>query len=488
MSMDASINIVELIENNPITLLSGTYQGKLLSKIKATFTNIEQQMFVSSFYCYLNHNQLNDFVIDLDDVWKWIGYNQKVKAKSLLETGFIVGKDYQLLLSLPGKQSGSVRGGHNKQKIMLTINTFKRFCLKAGTTKADQIHEYYIKLEEMLHEVIQTESNELKLQLDQTQLELRRQIITAEMENVKIRETTLLEHFPNNTQCVYYGVIDNVSDKNEPLVKFGNSNNLKNRVKQHRDTYRNFRLINAFKVENKLQIENAMKDNAVLNERHRTITLQYKKYVELLCMDGITFSELDKIIKSIITEIEYSPANYIKLLDENRMLKKQLDNKNETNNTDNFILLTAENKRLVIENIRLLKKIKKIPPNTTAPMCTEGSPDSHPREPHEPLPEEPLSDEIDNYGCFINKCKKITKNKDGKYNISGKIYDNLFGSRHDVWYGNAYKTTGGLIKSDLLMNRNGKIISKKKCIYETTMSRFEKYGVNASKNVFVHNI
>jgi len=33
---------------------------------------------------------------------------------------------------------------------MLNIKTFKKYCLKAGTKKADEIHEYYIKLEETL--------------------------------------------------------------------------------------------------------------------------------------------------------------------------------------------------------------------------------------------------------------------------------------------------------------------------------------------------
>ena len=53
--MDASLNIVELIENNPITKLTGTYQNKLITKIKENFTDNEQQMFVASFYCYLHH-------------------------------------------------------------------------------------------------------------------------------------------------------------------------------------------------------------------------------------------------------------------------------------------------------------------------------------------------------------------------------------------------------------------------------------------------
>ena len=52
--MDASLNIVELIENNPITKLSSSYNGKLLTKIQEGFTDFEQQLFVSSFYGYLN--------------------------------------------------------------------------------------------------------------------------------------------------------------------------------------------------------------------------------------------------------------------------------------------------------------------------------------------------------------------------------------------------------------------------------------------------
>ena len=53
----ASLNIVELIESNPITKLTNTYQNKLLMKIKDKFTDEEQQMFVASFYCFLKYNK-----------------------------------------------------------------------------------------------------------------------------------------------------------------------------------------------------------------------------------------------------------------------------------------------------------------------------------------------------------------------------------------------------------------------------------------------
>jgi hypothetical protein len=66
--MDTSFNIVELIEKNPVTKLTKEYQSKLLTKIQSNFTENQQQMFVASFYCYLNYDSHNDFVIDLDDI------------------------------------------------------------------------------------------------------------------------------------------------------------------------------------------------------------------------------------------------------------------------------------------------------------------------------------------------------------------------------------------------------------------------------------
>jgi hypothetical protein len=128
-----SFNIVDLIENNPITTLSTTYQNKLLTKIKAKFTETEQQLFVASFYGFLKYDSNTDFVIDLDDVWKWLEFATKQKAKMLLENHFVKEKDYITSLNPQVKQSDNTRGGHNKEIIMLNVATFKRFCLKAGT-------------------------------------------------------------------------------------------------------------------------------------------------------------------------------------------------------------------------------------------------------------------------------------------------------------------------------------------------------------------
>ena len=135
------LNIVELIEKNPISKLSNAYNNKLINKIKENFTDFESQLFVSSFYCYLNYDKNIDFVVDLDDIWKWLGFQQKINAKMLLEKHFRMDIDYKNVAFVTTKavseQEPTVKqnGGQNKQTILLTIKCFKSLCLKAQTKK-----------------------------------------------------------------------------------------------------------------------------------------------------------------------------------------------------------------------------------------------------------------------------------------------------------------------------------------------------------------
>ena len=99
-----SFNIVDLITNNPITKLTETHNNNLLNKVKNTFNETEQQLFIASFYSYLNYHKTDDYIVDLDNIWKWLGFSQKIKAKELLEKNFILDKDYKKPLYLEVKQ------------------------------------------------------------------------------------------------------------------------------------------------------------------------------------------------------------------------------------------------------------------------------------------------------------------------------------------------------------------------------------------------
>ena len=310
---------------------------KLLSKIKENFTDFEQQLFLSSFYCYLNCDPINDFVIDLDNVWKWLDFCQKQRAKELLEKNFQIDKDYKNLLCQSAKQNDKTHGGHNKETIMLNVNTFKKFCLKAGTKKADEIHNYYMKLEQILQETIKEECNELKLQLQN-----KDNVINEKQQEV---EQVLISQFPVNTECIYFGTIDNTNDNGEKLIKFGHTNDLSNRVSYHHKHYDNFTLKNAFRVQNKVEIENLIKSHPKIKPQLRIIKVNEKNKTEIIVYnDKFSIDKLTKIIKDIIQSKIY--------------------------NIENFNKLTKQNEELLIENKLLNDKLKFLEKNNLEQMVT----------------------------------------------------------------------------------------------------------------------
>ena len=58
------------------------------------------------------------------------------------------------------------------------------------------------------------------------------------------------------------------------------------------------------------------------------------------------------------------------------------------------------------------------------------------------------------------------------------------GSRAEVFHGTAKKTSGGLMKKDLMKNKNGAIVSKKKHMTAKKEKRLEKHGYFAKKGKF----
>jgi hypothetical protein len=344
------LNIVELIESNPITKLSNTYNNKLLIKIQENFSGFEQQLFVTSFYCYLNYND-RDFVIDLDSVWKWMGFTLKSTAKDLLNKHFTIDVDYEILLRSKPEQDISVNnnnnnnnkkwGGHNRDTIMLNINCFKSLCLKARTKKADEIHNYYLKLEKVLQNTIEEETDELRKQLEQKEniiIQKDNAIVKTKKEKIKAVEQATIAQFPVNTECVYFGTIDNTNEAKETLIKFGHSNDLGTRVQNHHKIYDNFILIAAFRVQNKVEIENLIKSHPKIKRHIREIEVKGKKKTEIIAYDyNLTIDRLTKHIKDIIHSKTYSIDNFNRIMKQNeefeneiRELREQIEQQKKT--------------------------------------------------------------------------------------------------------------------------------------------------------------
>jgi hypothetical protein len=80
--------------------------------------------------------------------------------------------------------------------------------------------------------------------------------------------------------------------------------------------------------------------------------------------------------------------------------------------------------------------------------------------------------------------KKHMKSADGLYHINGKTYEILRGSRAQVWHGTAYSTEGGLKKDQLVFNKHGRVVSKKKHNTAKKEKRLQKHGYFTKKGTF----
>jgi len=338
-----SVDIVNLIESNPITKLNGNYQSKLITKVQNNFNNYEQQMFIASFYCYLKHDYEKDFVIDLDNIWQWLGFGQKVNAKRVLEKNFTINKDYKLSLCQLAKQTNSAKGGHNKEVFMLNINTFKKFCLKSETKKADEIHDYFIKLEIILQEILQEESNELKQQL----LQQSNQFKSLEDQKAKEyelkldkqkfleREKILLKEYTTIGSIVYLIKVKTF-ENGQYIIKLGESRRgVKDRYNEHKSKYEECLLLDCFAVNKSKDFESFLHNHETIRCNRVSNLKGHETELELFLIGKLlSYKTVLDIINNNVKFFNTNDTSKLEL--ENEQLKLMLEMKTTSN--DNLLI------------------------------------------------------------------------------------------------------------------------------------------------------
>jgi len=310
--MDASLNFVALVETNPITRLTQPYNNRFVNNIKDTFTETEQQLFVSSLYCFLNYHPTNDFVVDLDNIWSWLGFSQKAMAKRLMETHFSEGNDYKRLLCRSAEQKSEGRGGHNKETVLLNIRTFKRLCIKASTKKADEIHEYFIKLEELLQSIVLEESDELKRQLQQS----NQQLIQTQQDTDKIvqleRQKMLLREYGTNINIVYILRVKQLDNRGY-IIKIGESRRgIEGLFNEHRAKYEDPLLLDCFAVKKCRDFEQFLHNHDAIRP-HRVNDLPgHETENELFQIgSGLSYATLVKIVQANLSKFNEVDEKYM---------------------------------------------------------------------------------------------------------------------------------------------------------------------------------
>jgi hypothetical protein len=351
---NTTFNIVQFIEKNPLTKLNETYQNTIINKIKDEFNEEEQKIFVTSFYSYLNFNPITDFIIDFDDVWKWCGFSRKDSAKRILDKFFKKDTDYIISPSIGGeiKERGCA---HKKEKITLNIKTFKKFCLKSDTKKADEIHNYYIKLEEILHATLLEQTDELKLQLEEKNNKLeesQEQIKKLKRKYIKspkiVSEDKNVVYLMASTESEKVGeyVIGKATDLSERKADYNH-----NKIHDFNVIY--YKSCNSSKLMDIVESSVLMKLGKYRCKAGRDVFLLPEK--ENILLFTKIFDECVKFYEDVDDDcVVYAKRTIIK------MDKEQTRIKNEKYRSEHIEELKEQQKEFYQDNKAMLAEIKKV--------------------------------------------------------------------------------------------------------------------------------
>jgi len=130
-----TINFYELVKNSKTTL-SLNCQSKMIDLLNNEFTEEQGQWYIANLFLYLHYHPTNDYPINLEHVYKMIGFANKGNAMKTIKSNFTENEDYKLIIIPREKKQNAGRSEH---EIMLNIDTFKNLCMIAKTLQGSQL-------------------------------------------------------------------------------------------------------------------------------------------------------------------------------------------------------------------------------------------------------------------------------------------------------------------------------------------------------------
>jgi hypothetical protein len=330
---------VSLTEPHGTLSVSGVtseIQNQILTEIRSTFTQQEQELYINSLMLYMNYHQTNDYVVNLEHVYQMIGFSRLDKAKRTLVENFIENEDYRVqegyevnpaplnggaafpevkhnlggeevnkAPAIAGALNTEVKrnlggAGKNKQTILLNIDTFKNLCMISRTEKAKELRKYFVKVESVVHSVVSKTVN------------IPRQItFTPEQINNSNR---LINHFGPQKDIFYMFSFKHLEDMYAKFGIVGNLREFHNRVDEHKSEFGEICFHYSVKCRDVALVESEFKNTSIYKMNKSKIPKKYGTgfHVEIIKLSevittDIVREEMNKIADDRILD---PPPNY----------------------------------------------------------------------------------------------------------------------------------------------------------------------------------
>jgi hypothetical protein len=310
----------ELLQN-----LNNKIDDRLYELIIDKMDSDEQKQFVESFKIYLQYGDDDKkFIIDFDEVWKWVGFSQKVNAKRLLTKKFTQNINFIFYKGLFLKEE-PIKQGEN-EIILLNVSTFKKFCMTASTKRADEICDYYLKMENIMHQYTKEKMIEYEKKI--------KKYIEVDKDTETFWDENSISYYDNKNvvYIAYIGVYNN-----EHLYKFGKSEQVYTReFDQHQKTFEIFKMKHIELCDNMSFVEKEFKKELKSKNLLRTFEINSKNLTELFTITSLI--DINKLIQNLKELVDRNPLQIIKdsrneieknkIIYENDKLNLQMDKLN----------------------------------------------------------------------------------------------------------------------------------------------------------------
>jgi phage anti-repressor protein len=278
-------------------------------------------VFIDDFYSFYDNNQNEyDYTIDLTKLAFWLEV-RKEHLKDLLVSNFNEDEDYIIEKNKPNGKGKGI-GKNNTKIVMLTYTCAKMLCMISRTPKANIIRKFYIDLEKLIitykDSIVKDLNNQLGIKISNKEI----------IEKNKNKGLVYVLKIDDNTN------LENFKETNVMEAKIGNSEDLKNRMKQYNvGSVNELPIVFVYLTDDYIELEKCLKDCL---QRYQIKSKQEKFLIDL------------EFIKETI---KYCTVRKAILIKQNKKLLNKKD--------DRKYLIIVDNQNLEYADELLTKSIKK---------------------------------------------------------------------------------------------------------------------------------
>lgn len=218
--------------------------------LKTTLSDVSEE-FINDFFNFIDYKNINNnsLYINVDNVIKWLNITKQSIKKTLIKS-YINNIDYKITKNKSSKK----HGGHLKENIFITGDTFKHICMLTHSKNGKKVREYYIAVEKALYKY-------------------KDYIINAQEKRIKqIEQGIKPKIYPSRGSIYIFQTSD--SNNDNPLYKIGKATKLKKRITQHQSALsHNIEILFYFESDNIDAVETCVKGFLKKD--------QYRKYKEI---------------------------------------------------------------------------------------------------------------------------------------------------------------------------------------------------------------